>query len=224
MGFKQLQWYENGNLPGALQSTYLEGDGCDAMAKPELNRVVARFRDGNMLKGYSYDFTPLADSFHLAPAHEKHQQNSREIMLSELKALFFVKTFAGNPSYDEKKRYDEVENPHLRGMKIKVTFFDGEVIRGTTQGYSKDRKAFFLFPVDPQSNNDRIYVMADALRDVKLGSEAEQEETITIACPHCKAGYTVSANRLPPGKRIVATCKKCGSKIIIQEGKAKQSG
>lgn len=143
-------------------------------------------------------------------------------MLSDLKALFFVKTFAGNPGYDEKKRYEAVENPHLRGMKIKVTFFDGEVIRGTTQGYSKDRKGFFLFPVDPQSNNDRIYVMADALQDVQLGNKAEHGGTIQVVCPNCEATYSVDTSKLPPDKRVVATCKKCGSKIIIQEGAGKQ--
>jgi hypothetical protein len=186
------------------------------MKKGDLNRVVARFKDGNMLKGYTYDFTALSDIFHLTTAGEKSQQDSLEIRLSDLKALFFVKTLEGDPDYEEKMRFDEVKNPHLRGMKVKVKFFDGEVIRGTTQGYSKNRKGFFLFPVDPRSNNERIYVLADALRDVKIGSAAEEEEAIKIVCPTCKASYTTKGKKIPSGKRIVATCKRCGGKIIIQ--------
>jgi hypothetical protein len=61
----------------------------------------------------------------------------------------------------------------LRGLKIKLEFSDGEVIRGFSLGFSKERKGFYITPIDPQSNNERIYVIADALRDVKIGSAAE---------------------------------------------------
>ena len=184
-----------------------------AVKKSELNRVVVRFKDGDLLKGYTYDFTPLRETFHLKPGREK---DTLEIRVTDLKALFFVRTLEGDKDYSEKSRFAEVDNPHLRGMKVKVKFSDGEVIRGTTQGYSKNRKGFFLFPVDPQSNNERIYVLADALHDVKLGPAAEEEEVTRIVCPTCKATYTVPRNKLPQGKRAVATCKRCGGKIVIE--------
>lgn len=113
--------------------------------------------------------------------------------------------------------------PYLRGMKIKVKFADGELIRGTTTGYNKKRKGFFLFPVDPQSNNERIYVVADAVHDVKVGSAAEEEEITKIICPTCKTSYTVPWNKMPKGKRAVATCKKCGGKIVIEPKGGKTS-
>jgi hypothetical protein len=146
------------------------------LLKGEPNRVVVRFNDGKLLKGYTYDFAPAKDTFHLNPEPGKDKRDTLEIKVDLLKAIFFVKTLEGNPDYEEKKQFDEVKNPVLRGLKIKVRFFDGEVIRGTTTGYSKKRKGFFLFPVDPQSNNERIYVVANALRDVKVGSAAEEEE------------------------------------------------
>jgi hypothetical protein len=142
----------------------------------EPNRVVVRFVDGKLLKGYTYDFMPAKDTFHLSPKREKDKGDTIDIKVDLLKAIFFVKTLEGNPDYEEKKRFDEVENPTLKGLKIKVRFFDGEFIRGTTTGYSQKRKGFFLFPVDPQSNNERIYVVANALRDVKVGNAAEEEE------------------------------------------------
>jgi len=59
-------------------------------------------------------------------------------------------------------------------VKIKVEFSDGEIIRGMSYVYSKRKKGFFIFPVDPQSNNEKIYVLADSLRDVKVGIAAEE--------------------------------------------------
>jgi len=59
-------------------------------------------------------------------------------------------------------------------LKVKVEFADGEVIRGTSFGYSRNRKGFFVVPIDPKSNNERIYVVADNLRTVRVGSAAEK--------------------------------------------------
>jgi hypothetical protein len=142
----------------------------------ELNRVVARFSDGRILKGYTYDFTPFKDTFHISPRLDRKSKDLTEVWIETLKAIFFVKTFEGNPDYEEKKRFDEVKNPTLKGLKISVRFFDGEVIRGTSTGFSKKRKGFFMFPVDPRSNNERIYVVTNAVEEVILGSAAEQED------------------------------------------------
>jgi len=110
--------------------------------KSEQNRVVVRFKDGRLLKGYTYDFTPLRQTFHLKSGRGKDKKDTLEIRVADLKALFFVRTLEGNKDYVEKSRFDEVDNPHLRGLKIKLEFSDGEVMSGTTQGYSKNRKGF----------------------------------------------------------------------------------
>jgi hypothetical protein len=140
----------------------------------ERNRVVVHFKDGRVLKGYTHNFTPLKETIHLTSEQDKDTENIYEISTAELKAIFFVKTFEGDKDYVEKKRFDKVDNPHLRGMKVKAEFSDGEIIRGTNLGYSRERKGFFIVPVDPQCNNERIYVLADALEDVTLGSDAEK--------------------------------------------------
>jgi hypothetical protein len=45
------------------------------------------------------------------------------------------------------------------GRKVKVTFSDGETIVGYTPGYAPGRKTFFVFPADPETNNDKIFVI-----------------------------------------------------------------
>jgi hypothetical protein len=39
--------------------------------------------------------------------------------------------------------------------------------------WSPDREGFFIFPADPGSNNDRIYVVVAATNEVKAGPQAE---------------------------------------------------
>lgn len=110
--------------------------------------------------------------FHLTSQLEEDFGTTYDVNISDLKAVFFVKTFKGNLGYKEKKRYEDVDAARLRGMRIRVEFNDGEIIRGISLGYSKSKKGFFVVPVDPQSNNDRIYVIAAAVRDVKIAAAA----------------------------------------------------
>lgn len=124
------------------------------------NLIVARYRDGTLVKGVTYDFAPAKTLFHVQTSSDKY--GTASVNISDLKAVFFVKSLEGFPEYKEKKEFPE----KAPGRKIKVEFFDGEVIAGTTTGYSQERQGFFLFPVDPESNNLRIYVVSAAVKKV----------------------------------------------------------
>lgn len=137
------------------------------------NRIVLHFLDDTVLKGYTHDFTPLREKFHLISEAVSDKGKVHEVHCSDLKAVFFVKTLEGNREYAERTTFRPVDSEMLRGLKVKVEFPDGEVIRGTSFGYSRGRKGFFVIPVDPASNNERIYVVTNRLRDVRIGAEAE---------------------------------------------------
>ncbi len=127
-------------------------------------KVVVHFRDGKVLKGYTHDFFPHKDRFHLFPADESNRHGA-EIFLKDLKAIFLVRDFAGNPEYVERKRYAKGEKPS--GKKVEVTFEDGEVLVGSTLGYDRTRPGFFLLPVDPNSNNVRVIAVSPAVKQVR---------------------------------------------------------
>ena len=123
------------------------------------HHIVARFQDGKTIKGISSDFVPNRDRFHLHPIGEDQVE---AVAVDELKGVFFVNSFEGNP--DDRGRAD-VERFGL-GKKIKVDFKDGETMIGYTSGFAPDRKAFFVFPADPKCNNERVYVVTAATSDV----------------------------------------------------------
>jgi predicted Zn finger-like uncharacterized protein len=37
-----------------------------------------------------------------------------------------------------------------------------------------------------------------------------------VVCPTCNTSYNIPDNKIPQGKRVTATCKRCGGKIIIE--------
>ncbi len=124
------------------------------------NRIVARFTDGRMLKGTTQDFSVTRDYFHVIP--QEAGQPPVRVGIPSLKAVFFVKDHAGNKEYSEKKAFEKV----VPGRKLQVVFKDGETLVGATTAYDAARPGFFMVPADPKSNNDRIFVVARAVRAV----------------------------------------------------------
>ncbi len=126
----------------------------------EPNKVVVRFKDGNVKKGRTSDFFPTKKNFHL-------QLLTGEVIsinTDELKAVFFVKDLTGDNSYNY--TYNCVIPGG--GRKIQVRFSDGEVIIGYTQGYSPDRHGFFIFPADKDGNNQRIFVISSSAEKIEF--------------------------------------------------------
>lgn len=130
------------------------------------NKIVVRYADGRLEKGITSDFFPNKDTFHVQPHAQGPNAKPVEVRISELKAIFFVKNFAGNRDHREKNEFEPGKN--VLGRKIQVVFKDGEILVGTTTGYQPDRSGFFIVPADSQSNMERCYVVTKATRDVKF--------------------------------------------------------
>ena len=128
---------------------------------PTHRKVVARYLDGRLVKGYTFDFGPAQSRFHVF-AQPSPTGPSTRILVQELKALFFVRDFAGDPTHQDAHRFA----PGDAGRHVEVRFRDGEVMVGTVDGPSTDDPGFFLVPADPESNNLRVYVVAAGTRAV----------------------------------------------------------
>jgi len=131
-----------------------------------MNRVVAHFQDGRMLKGLTNDFLPAKTNFHLLAEGGPPGAKAEDVAVAQLKALFFVKTFEGDPQH--RKANAATEAKVVGGRTIRIAFKDGEVMIGTTQGYDRNRPGFFVVPVDPASNNERCFVVAAATQEVSF--------------------------------------------------------
>lgn len=125
-------------------------------------KVIARYQDGRVLCGYTNDFHPSKPQLHLSP--NPRQGDSTFVPLTQLKALFFVREFLGDPTFVERKVF--VDPP--QGRKVEVTFRDNEVLVGSTLGYRGEGNGFFVHPADVRSNNLRVFVTASGLRQMRF--------------------------------------------------------
>jgi len=130
------------------------------------NKIVVRYQDGRINKGMTSDFFPNKDLFHLFPVNALPGTEPIKVSIQDLKAVFFVKTFEGNQKYNDKKEFEADKT--VVGRKIRVIFRDGEVLVGTTHGYQPGRTGFFINPTDPQSNNERCFVISAATQEVSF--------------------------------------------------------
>lgn len=123
--------------------------------------VVVRYRDGSMIKGITEDFAPGVSIFTVV------QEEWKRVPIQGfegMKAIFFVKTLDGNRLYDEQKDF-AIANQF--GRKTLVSFYDKEEMSGFTLTGHTDLPEFFLFPVDPKSNNAKVYIIREAATEIR---------------------------------------------------------
>jgi len=129
------------------------------------NKVVARFRDGKILKGFTQDFFPNKDMFHVSSTETG--KDLTEVRIPDLKALFFVKSFEGKKDHRKHDHPDVMEKlKKTPGVILNIVFTDGEKMLAFTHGYEPGRKGFFIFSPDPESNWERAFVVKESTKEV----------------------------------------------------------
>ena len=126
-----------------------------------LNKIVLHFLNGGIAKGSTLNLSFDNRLFHYT------DKNTNEIILVDprkLKGVFFVRSYDGNPGYQE--RYD-IERAGL-GLRVMVTFKDGETLIGYTPARFQGGTGFFLFVPDANSNNERVFILKAATKEVLL--------------------------------------------------------
>jgi PilZ domain len=131
-------------------------------ASTSWQKVVARFRDGHLVRGYTADFHPSKPQLHLSA--EPNSSDTLFLQLSQLKALFFVRDFTGDQTRVDRQEFGSAP----QGRKVVVTFNDGETLTGSTLGYRGEGNGFFVNPADPRSNNLRVFVAPGATTQVRF--------------------------------------------------------
>jgi hypothetical protein len=130
---------------------------------PGWHRIVVRFVDGKLLRGYTNDFHASRSQLHLRQSPASHA-DPLLVPLAQLKAAFFVKDLSGDASHVDHGTFDHAAH----GRKIEVTFIDGEVLLGSTLNYQSNGQGFFLTPADSTGNNIRAYVVSAAVRHARF--------------------------------------------------------
>ena len=134
-------------------------------------KVVVKFKDGKILKGWTANISPNKEVFYLykhKELGEKDKKDIVEVKLSSLRAVFFVKRHKGNKDYKKIRTFKGQPKVPPSQRKIIVTCKDGEKLYGTTLGYNPNRRGFFIFPIDPEDNNERIFIIQETVESVDI--------------------------------------------------------
>jgi len=140
------------------------------MEKENDREVVLHFRDGSTRRGcLRREFSP-GDRAVEVTTNEGEELHAE---FEGLKAVFFIK--------DPLRRDLEVQITEMEvmrptsGASARVEFFDGEVVHGRVAQYSVQEHGFFLFPSSPESNNDKIFVVVQALKTLFVDTIVDGE-------------------------------------------------
>jgi hypothetical protein len=96
----------------------------------------------------------------------KEDGSVRTIPVKDLKAIFFVKDLEGK---DHKEGSWEIEDPEALkiGKRVTVTFKDGEKMKGKILGDWKKGEGFFLYPMEINSNNIKVFIVKTSIVEIK---------------------------------------------------------
>ncbi len=146
-------------------------------SSPRSEKVVIQF-GAKRIKGYleSPIWNTIEELLSNAPPSSpesfriRHLESDlvEEIPTKDLKAVFYVNTFNGDPGHKDLNFHSRV--PIVHGIWMRVQFIDGEIMEGLVYNsirYLVD-PGFFLLPTDPDSNNKLVYVLKSWLVDHRV--------------------------------------------------------
>src|SRR5262245_46714180 len=162
-------------------------------------KVVARYVDGRIVRGYTFDFDPSQRRFHVFEGPTA-MGPSTQVLVRDLKAVFFVRDLVGNPAHQDAQKFPS--GSRAAGAHLEVRFRDGEVLMGTADGTTTDPQGFLLIPADPESNNVRVYVIRTATRAIYPLGPAAPRRPRSLALEPDRTASPVPANPLLSGRLL----------------------
>jgi hypothetical protein len=125
---------------------------------------VVRKLDKELVKGF------LDSNGYLASEVEVLDREGRlvNVPISAIKAVFFVRSFDGNPDRAERKIFRS--RPRLAGLWVRVKFKDSEVLEGLLPNnlLEVDPLGYMISSPDVYSNNIRFFVPRTALIEMEI--------------------------------------------------------
>ena len=131
-------------------------------------KAVVKYQNGEIIKGWIEDFRLDRASFILFPLIDYSKEERMEINFNSLKAVFFVKDFTGDKDYKKVRTFNVDLKITPSQRKLIVNFEDGEHLYGTSHNYGRYKVGFFVYPIDPKDNSERIFVAHSAVETVRL--------------------------------------------------------
>lgn len=126
-------------------------------------RVVIHYLDGSTLRGYGDSFLPWEEEVLVKDQHEKMVH----VRLADVKIICFVRHHDSDCSATHKAS-PPLQFQAVPGRRIQLRFKDGEQLVGVASLEAPPRSGFFLTPLNPNSNNRRVFINLAALESFRF--------------------------------------------------------
>ncbi len=154
-----------------------------------MRKVIVKFLSGEEKKGVVLFFNIQKPTFSLQITSEEGLTKTQTVSLNSVKAIYFLKEEGVSESQMHKETIDQSTFASSVAFKLMVEFKDGEVMHGTAiKKYHPEEKGFYLVPLNPADISERIYINAQAVKNVDqkrlLGKILTDQEKITTENLH----------------------------------------
>ncbi|HEY2934584.1 MAG TPA: hypothetical protein VGK99_22840 [Acidobacteriota bacterium] len=128
-----------------------------------LRKVIVRTRDGKVTAGFAREDT-IKDEVGILTRQGKDEVFNIE----DIKAIFFVKDFDGDPKHEEFKFF--TKQPISEKIWVRVELVDGEILEGAVKNNVdlQNLHGFYLWPSDKDANNEIAYIPRSFVRRLTI--------------------------------------------------------
>jgi hypothetical protein len=183
-------------------------------------KIILKLQNGEEKTGEVMLFNINQPTFQMQTDRGDGTKETLTIRMETVKAVLFLKK---DESGGTRLRTETIDNSKYAGtmaFRLVVEFQDGEVISGSTLKYSPNDKSFFLIPINPADISERIYVNAQAAKNVDckklLGKILVDQNKIT----HGQLAESLQYQQEQREKKIGTILKE---KAIISDKQLKES-
>jgi hypothetical protein len=126
-------------------------------------KIVVNMRSGVVHKGFTHDFSPKRETFHVLPAEGGGLPV--RINIDDMKAMFWVKDYLGNREFVARREFDAARA--AEGRRAILTFADGETMWGAVTEDDPSLPGFWFVPSDERDNNLKVFVVRKGLKELR---------------------------------------------------------
>ncbi|MFA6054290.1 MAG: hypothetical protein WC769_02825 [Thermodesulfovibrionales bacterium] len=129
-------------------------------------KIILKLRNGEEKTGEVLLFNINQPTFQMQTDRGDGTKETLTIRMETIKAVLFLKKDEGGGTRLRTETIAQSTYAGTTAFRLLVEFQDGEVISGSTLKYSPNDKGFFLVPINPADTSERIYVNAQAVKNV----------------------------------------------------------
>ena len=146
-------------------------------------KVRIGLQNGEEIKGDLLSLNINHPTFYVTSDRDDGKTITITVRMDSVKAIYFLKKAEVSTSIVHTETIEQSVFAGTHGFRLDVEFMDGEIIHGSTHKYSPNDIGFYMIPLNPAEQYERIYINTLAVKKVDsrrfMGKILVDQEKIT---------------------------------------------